>query len=249
MSVLLLGPSGVFETEGGATGTMADMLRQSLGRLHPDTAWTCKAQFFYISETMAERVVKVVRQEQPDAVAFLVGSPAFADDFVVYRIRELFPQLFEASLRLSRMIKVIAGGGSEGSGGPRGLVFRLPRRLVAKVLGASPICPLDDAIRLTEQTIDSLVRLEELALVCRGGVANPMYAEAAREHRRRVDVFNRALSVHCQERRVPFYVLQSEMSAAGHPIRFLGDGGHLSRFTREFDMEKAAAHLAASLVS
>ncbi len=247
MSVLLLGPSGILETEDGATGTMADMLRDSLASLHPEVEWSCRPEVFFVSESMAERAVRIVQRDRPDAVALLIGSPAFADDFVVYRIRRLFPPLFEGSLALSRWIKGLAGGKTEGAAGPRGLIFRLPYRIARRLIGAEPAIALERAIDCAKETVDALVRLEDVALVCRGGIAHPFYSDSEAEHQRRVGVFNDALRAHCDSRRIPYFVLQSEMEAAGTKVGFLPSGSHLNRSTREFDVRSSASLLAAAL--
>ncbi len=247
LSVVLLGPSGILETEGGVSGTMADMLRDRLEALNPDVDWSCWPEIFFISEGMAGRAVRIVSREKPDAAVIMIGSPAFADDFVVYRIRELCPPLFEASLRFSRLIKAIAGGKGEGSPTARGWLFRLPRRIGVKLIGARPVYSFNDALRYSKETIDALVRLEDVAIVCRGGVTNPPFSDSATEHRRRVEAFNDALGAYCRERHVPFYVVQSEMAAEGHEISFLSSGGHISRFTREFDSHRAADLVATAI--
>jgi hypothetical protein len=249
LTVLLLGPSGILETEDGATGTMADMMRESLEGIAPDVAWSCRPQVFFISEQMAERALKAVRSQKPEAVVVMMGSPAFADDFVVYRLRELFPPVFGPSLKLSRLVKGLAGGAGEGSASARGAIFRLPRRVGVRLIGAAPVYRLDDALRYSRETIDTLVRLEDVAVVCRGGVANPQFSDSAGEHRRRVEAYNAALGEYCRERHVPFYAVQDAMAADGHEIGFLAPGGHISRFTRRFDSATAATLVARSLLT
>src|SRR5262249_3194234 len=161
--VLMLGPSGILETQGGTTGTMADMMCASLQARRPDIEWNCRPEAFYISDRMAARAVRIVEREKPRAVVLMIGSPAFADDFVVYRIRELWPPAFQASLWLSRTVKAIAGGGGEGSRSPRGTLFRLPRRLGIKLIGAAPIYRMEAALGYARECVEALLRLEDVA--------------------------------------------------------------------------------------
>lgn len=248
LSVLLLGPSGILETDSGNTGTMADMLRDALARSHPDLDWQCRPELFFISEGMADRALASVERSRPDAVGLLLGAPAFSFDFVGYRMRRRYPWLYAAALAFSSKLKTVAGGGTDGSDGARGLLYRLPYRLARAVIGAEPAIAVPDAIRCTNETIDSLARSEDVAFVCRVALPSPYYRDWEAESRSRVKEFNAAVTQHCETRRTPSYDLVLEMAGEGRSPGFRDPGPHLDRPTREFDMKVMAGLLASSLV-
>ncbi len=245
--VLLLGPSGILIVEGYPSETMAQHLGEALARAVPEAEWQCIPGLLFVAEGMAKRSSTLVERHRPDAIALLLGAPPFADDFVVNRIRRLWPRAYPLALRLSQAIKIAAGGGSEGSGGPRGLIFRLPRLLGLRLIGAEPGLSVDSAVRCATETIDALVRFEDAPLACRLSFPVPFYRDTLAEHLRRVECFNRAIAAHCRERRVPYYALQDAMEAIGERPTSISDGVHPDRRTQQFDMGLMAVRVAEAL--
>jgi hypothetical protein len=82
-------------------GTMAEMLANSLRQHHSEAAWSSEPEFVLHLGGLARSTVDAVERHRPDAVALLLGSPAFGDDFVVLRIRRRIPQLY----RLERALR------------------------------------------------------------------------------------------------------------------------------------------------
>jgi hypothetical protein len=247
-TVLLLGPSGILYVEGRPGETMADHLGVALARRHPEIVWKCEPGLLYVSEGMVRRAVGLAEKSRPDAIALLLGAPAFADDFVVNRIRRLWPRAYPFALRISERLKALAGGGSEGARGVRGLIFRLPRWLALRLVGADPGIDVDTAIRCAIETIDALLRFEDTALACRLSFPVPFYHSERQEHLNRVARFNSVVAAHCQSRRIPHYDLQATMEEIGDRPGFVGDGVHPDPRTQQFDMGLMAERVAGALL-
>ncbi len=246
--MLLLGPSGILLVEGHAGETMGDHLRDALQRGHPDVEWTCDNGLLFVGEGMVRRAQALVEKHRPDAVALLLGLPAFADDFVVNRIRRILPPAYPFALRLSVLLKRAAGGRSEGAPGLRGLIFRLPHRLARALFGADPNMDVATAVRCATEAIDALVRIENVTLACRLSFPVPFYQDRLGEHLRRVAEFNAAIAAHCRDRRIPFYDLAPALAESGAAVGFVGDGVHPDRRTQQFDMGTMASYLSQALL-
>jgi len=248
ISLLALGPSGLVHSDGGPRDTIWELLEDALVRQHPEVGWECHPELLLVSEGMAARALRAVEKHKPDAVALLLPPPAFADDYVVYRIRRLLPALYGFSLRLSKGLKALAGGGSEGSPGVRGLLFRIPQRIVRFLIGADPSIDVTSATRCASETIEALVRTEALTTAVRVGPAVPAHRHRLAEHHRRMRQFNAPVTALCDRRRVPWYDLDAALDAAGRRTGFVPDGVHQDLPTRSFDMELMASTLAAAVL-
>lgn len=247
LSVLLLGPSSVQFSESGEGSAMPALLSQALGQERPSREWTCQSRLLFFGEAMSRRALSLVEALRPDAVALMFSSVDFGDDFVSYRIRNRHPRLFPAFLAASRAWKAVSGGGPEGSPGPRGWLFRLPFRFTRWAVGADPAVPLPEAIRFAIETLDTLLRIESLGIVCRLTTPIPFYEDRLEEHKRRVRVFNDSIGRYCSSHRIAHYDVWQILQGNGLGYGLADDRLHADFPTRRFDAQTMAQHLLPAL--
>jgi hypothetical protein len=238
--VLLLGPSNTNFTETSPDETLPKLIEAELRRLAPDVSWECASERLFFGDSMPRRAVSVVRRVRPDLVVVVCASPAFSMYAVVYRLQQSAPWLYRPALKAAQVLKGMAGGGSEGSPSLRGQIFRLPRRVAARVFGLATVTTVDEAIASTKEALDALLREEELSVVCRLTVPVPYYGDQAAEDVGRVERFNAAVGAHCRQRNVTCYDLSAALRGAGRVYEFWDDRLHPSINTRRFEAGVAA---------
>jgi len=239
-SVLLLGPSNTSFSETSPGEAMPNLIEAELSARAPEVRWQCRSERLFFGDSMARRAVSVVRRQRPDLVILVFASPAFSMYAVVYRLQQSARWLYRPTLKAAQMLKAFAGGAAEGSPGLRGQIFRIPRYLAARVFGLTTVTTVDDAITSTREALDSLLREEDLSLVCRLTVPVPYYADQAEEDARRVRRFNSQVGDYCEERHVTFYDLSAKLREAGRVYKFWDDHLHPSIDTRRFEAGIAA---------
>lgn len=163
--VLIFGPSTLLFSDTGPEETSLKLIEARLKELEPETDWECLANVLYLAPSMAARVRSLVERERPDMAYLRPPAMQLVNDFVVNRIRERWPGLYDASTRVSEFFNKLAGGGPAGAPGARGWVFRGPRWLLVRVVGVAPALRVEEATALVRQTLDDLLRMEDLEIV------------------------------------------------------------------------------------
>ena len=216
--------------------TLPGFLRRRLSALAPGEHEVVAARM-YFGHRMSEVAERAVVETAPDAVVAVVSSARFEEDYVVNAVRERWPWVYRASLRLARDSKAAAGGGPYGGIGPRGWLFRLPRKLAIGLIGSRPYIRSETALADTKGAIDALCAFGlPLALVLvpiSRVLPNPTAAT-------RVATFAGALKADCAARGLRFlhaFEYYKRLGVTGRPAR---DGIHPDRATREADAEAIA---------
>jgi hypothetical protein len=147
-----------------------------------------------------------------------------------------------------RKLNRLGGDTFAGQGGRRGLVFRIPREAAFRLIGAETEQPVEVSITYALATLDALLRLEDLAVVCS---LPKFYWEVPKAQRARaldrVDQARTALVDYCAQHHIPAYDLFDELARAGRPSGFAPDRIHYDRPTSRFEAELIASHVLAAL--
>jgi hypothetical protein len=239
--VLLFGPSNTNFSETSPDEALPGLIEAELRSRAPEVRWECTSERLFFGDSMSRRAVSVVRRLRPNLVIVVFASPAFSMYAVIYRLQLSAPWLYRPALKAAQALKVLAGGGSEGSPSVRGQIFRLPRYLAARVLGLATLTTVDEAIASTRDALGALLSEEEVAVVCRLTVPVPYYRDQIADDAVRVERFNTAVAAYCHQRRVTCYDLSSRLRDAGRVYEFWDDRLHPNINTRRFEAGVAAA--------
>jgi hypothetical protein len=229
--LLLVGPSSFFQ-EAAPGFLLKDLLVKKLesGLAEPGA---CAAERLFFGRGMASRLQDLIERHDPEAVLLYLGSGPFELESVVQVIRMRWPRAYQPALKLSTRLKGVAGGGLEGSPGPRGWLYRLPRRLLARLTGVEAAVTLEEAITSSIDAINVLCRREDiLPLVYFSAVSWPP------SFRRALDMvaeFDRRIREHCQRRGVAYWFRQEEMARRGFEPQRGPDGIHADHATYTFE--------------
>jgi len=243
--VLLLSTSTIFFSEGDASQSLIALLQQALVDRRPDIEWRCQGDLLYLAPTVGERAKTLVEKRRPEVVVFRPTGASFLHDDVPSRVRELWPRSYGLSRRIAEYFQALGGGGRFGAPGPRGLLFRVPRRLAAAIIGVAPPLRVEVAARLTRETIDALLRYEEVDTVCQISVGNVPPHTSAEEYGRRTRLYIEETLSYCRERRVPVVSSLGAMSEAGIQFEMTDDRLHPNLAYSQFH----ARQIAESIVS
>jgi hypothetical protein len=210
----------------------------------PERDWHCSAETIYLTVSMPGRTLDAVRRNEANIVVLRLVGGYFFNEFVIERLRTLSPRLFRGLRSLSERWRALAGGGMAGSDGPRGWLYRTPRWIAARAIGTAPRIAVEDAIQAVRDTIDGLLRIEDLHVVVRLPSYPVTPATNMRLYQARITAFDRAVRDHCEARRVPYYDWAEVQDRAGL-VRAIGaDGWHPTMSSRELDartMSRAVA--------
>jgi len=258
-SVQIFGPSTLNLSDQGPEGSLIGLAKKALADARPDIDWTCEGTTLHISPGMAGRLRRALADKRPDVVVLRVPQNQFMGEYVVYRIRELWPGLYDRSLALSHWVVQLAGGGQLGDGSvnegafpshwvvqlagggqagaptPRGWLFRIPRWVACRIIGTAPAVSVEAAVDLVKQTIDAVLRFEDVHLVYLMSTPtvqpNILAAAAAkkREH------FVRGVGGYCDQHQVPWLDPMTAYGASGRTRAAAVDGWHSTSDDREFD--------------
>ncbi len=143
-------------------------------------------------------------------VLSLVHSP-FAADVPIAVIRRRWPRLYPYARSVAERLKAFAGGAEVPS--LPGWPYRFTRWCVARVVGQEPEVGVDDAIRYTTETLDSLLRFEDLALIPGFFMRVRVSGKAATVQRQRVQTFKTRVGQYCEQRHVD--VFDCDLAIAG----------------------------------
>lgn len=244
VKVLAMGASTFFFSETTPEETTLNLVKGRVQQLRPDIAWEFSGTTLYLAPGMAARVEKVVTAERPDLVLLRPPSVQLVQDFVVHRIRERWPGLYNRSVWLSEILNRWAGGGPAGAEGPRGWIFRVPRWLMLKLVGVAPALRVEEAIEVVHQSLDVLSRMEDVQViyVLPGTTMVPNIPAA--EARRRRDAFAAGVGAICAEKGFLLVNPEAEYErlgiVRGRPI----DGWHPGVDDRRVDGDILGAYVA-----
>jgi hypothetical protein len=241
--VLFLSTSQLFFTESSPADTLLAMVESGLREQAPENDWTCAGEVVYVLPNMAQRALAMVEKHSPDVVVVRPTSRTFMHDDVVSRVRDRWPRFYQASLRLADWLRRLSGGERFGGPGPRGLLFRVPRAIAIRVIGVAPRVPVEQAAGYVEETLDSLLKREELTLLCQVVAGNTPSELSPQEHARRRDYFIGRLRDYCERRHVPFSNAADAFQALGVAYRMDEDQYHAAREVRAAEAVQLVAEL------
>jgi len=229
----MLGSSGVTYSDTGPAGTLPNLLRAELTERRPDATWVVEAEEIPPARDMPDRVAAAVEAHRPDVVVAMMASNYFTYDSVSARVRRRWPALFRATRALSARVKLVAGGGVEGSASPRGWLFRGPRWLASRLVGAEPYMKLDNATDNSRLALEYLGGLPDIVAVCKlPATSRDVTLERRQVNEERVARFHAAMIDTCDRHSIRYYELLQALSAAGLEHKRTKDGLHPTLETR-----------------
>ncbi len=213
-TVLLLGASHLTYTDTDTSATIPALVEADLASRLPDVSWRCEVRPLFFGPRMPELAERHARDLRPLAVVLSLVQDPFSDDVPIAVIRRRWPRFYPRARKLAERLKTIAGG--PGIQSPRGWVYRAPRRLLAALVGAEPEVDVEDAVRFTTATIDSLLRLEEPVVVC-GFSFTPHSPAGTRKavYDQRLALFRQRLRAYCEPRHVAVYDRNEALRSRG----------------------------------
>jgi len=175
---------------------------------------------------MANHVRRRIDGKVNDVAVVRVTEMHFLHDYVVYRIRQRWPGVYRKAVRLSEMLVSLAGGGPSGAPSMRGWIFRLPRWIGARLIGVAPEVEVEDAVAYTTQTLDALLRAENVhvVLVSSSNSMTPNFP--APEAKRRRSVYMGEMRRYCRQHTVLLLNPAAVAAGLGTQIRLGRDGWH-----------------------
>lgn len=184
VDVLLLSTSTINFTEGDPRHTLVALLEDALQEKEPDIDWRCSGGLLYVTPSMAERARRMIKEMRPQVAIVRPTGNAFMHDEVVSRIRERWPALYPLAMRLADFFRDLGGGKRRGAEGLRGELFRIPRRLAVKLIGQAPRIRVERAVEYVQETLEDLLPVEDLEVVCFTAVGNSETLLPPQEHER-----------------------------------------------------------------
>jgi hypothetical protein len=196
---------------------------------------------------MAEVAERHTRNAEAAAVVLsLVHSP-FAVDVPIAVIRRRWPRLYPYARSAAERLKALAGGAEVPS--PAGWPYRFTRWCVARAIGQEPEVLVEDAVRYTTETLDGLLRLEDIAVICGFFMRlRDVPGNSGEAQRHRVDTFKARVREYCNQRHVELFDRDVALASAGrkHAVSDQ-DAAYGDLQTREFAADLIAKHVVASL--
>lgn len=235
--VLVFGASTLVYSETTPEESSIKLIERRLRELDPETDWQCVPSVLYYSPGMPRRVHQVIERERPDMVYFRPPGMQLVNDYVINRIRERWPRLYNSSTRVAELFNRLAGGGPDGAPGARGWLFRGPRWLLAKTIGAAPAMRVPEAVAVVRETLDDVLRIEDLTVVYSvpSNVVPPNIP--AEEAASRLREFAAAVAEYCVQRRVRFVEPAVEYAKRGVVRRLGSDRWHPDAESRRRDAD------------
>ena len=243
LRVLFVGSSQLRFQESDAAGSLSELTHRRLAEVHPSASWESFTAVIYPLADMETRVRSLVDLRKPDAVLLYLGSSTFAEAKVEYALRQKYRRLARLAVPFVGAVRSAAGGGTEGSSGARGLIFRFPRKVGRQVFGAAPLVTPEAAL----QAVDSTIRMLEkrcggrLLVVLSSGT--PQVRESAERTARLIEGFNDAVSAICEALGVRYVHPARCLAGRGADYVLHRDGVHADLQTRRHLSEALAGEL------
>jgi lysophospholipase L1-like esterase len=236
LRVLVLGSSDITYVPESGRHTVPALLQPELRTRRPDIEWRLESALLYPTADMAARTRANVERTKPDVLYLSMGANTFIEKSVTFSIRKRWPRLYPAAAPIIRAAKSAAGGAREASPGPRGLLFRAPRRLARALFGMAPFIDPEVALKATRETFGYLATLDFPVIVrlAEGGIQQAYQREAARAL---TDAYNAAVRRLCAENGFPVFRLSEEL---GPRYGRTPDGLHSDAFTQAYEVTRAA---------
>jgi hypothetical protein len=248
ISLLVFGASNVLFTDAGPEASLFELIRQELESRAPDVAWKLSAAEVPPARNMPDRVLDIVRREGAIGAYYMPSSTYFAYDFVIARVRRRYPWAAGLVARLGGGLKAAAGGEYEGASSARGELFRWPRAVAERLIGAEPYIRTDHAIQNTVETVNRLSRIEHFVLVAREPFTRiKTDPDKLRIYLERIDRYAAALRAACEAAGFCCYSLPRYMAKFGLEPLYVADQIHMTLETRRYEARAAAEHLLAGL--
>jgi len=244
--VLLMSTSLIHFTETDPSQSLLGLMGQELNDRHPEVEWRCSGDLLYISPSMPRRATALIAKYKPDIAIVRPTSLTFMHDDVTSAIRDRWPRLYRLALSLGERFRWLGGGLRWGGAGRRGLLFRVPRWIAVKLIGEAPPIRVELATEYVKETLDGLLRLEDLRFSCHLAVGNDKTRLKPEEDVRRRDYFVESLRVYCRERLIPFSNARDVMQAKGITYDYGADQWHTTMPYRLAESE-ALAEIVASV--
>jgi hypothetical protein len=224
--VLLLGSSSVTYGESGERTTLHQLTQTNLRRDTHNDDWTCLSELLFYSPAMASRAQKMVEKNGPGVAVLYLQKSQFTNEKVVYRIRERWPRLYDRAYALADWWKKkIAGGHGYGAPGPRGWLFRVPLFVAERVIGTAPSVRMEDALTYTRETIDALLRNEDVVVLVKMPKETSSTPKTERQLAR-AERFRAGVREHCAARHVAVFLSEdSRPTARRRWLRVTGSDG------------------------
>jgi len=242
--VLLLSTSTIGLNEGGVPTGLLPLIEGELQRRYPDTDWHCSADLLFVRPNMAQRARTLVERHTPDVAIVRPTGQAFMHDDVVSAVRDRWPSLYSFSVTASAFFRRLGGGQRWGGPGPRGLLFRFPRAVAARLVGIAPQVPVEAAIEYVKDALDTLLRLENLDVICTVSVGNTDDPLPKGEHDRRTNLFLSEIGGYCAGRKIPFSELRDVLRPRGIQYSLAADQYHPSMEPRAAEATMLAERVA-----
>jgi hypothetical protein len=240
VDVLLLSTSTIHYTEGDPRHTLVALLEDALREKEPGVEWCCRGGLLYVTPTMAERARRMVEEKRPQAAIVRPTGNAFMHDEVVSRIRERWPALYPLAMRLADFFRDLGGSKRRGADGLRGELFRIPRRLAVKLIGQAPRIRVERAVEYVQETLEALLPMEDVEVVCFTSVGNSETLLPPQEHERRKEYFLQTLEAYCRLRQIPFMRDNEIVREAGAGYVYGEDQWHSTLPFRQLDARAMA---------
>lgn len=204
--VLFCGTSTLTYYDEDPSDSLIGLAEAHLREGAPEIEWSCEAEVVYMTRGMLRRTLAAVERLNPDTVVLRLSSVTFVDETIANRIRERWPRLYRPLRRVSEWLRDLTKGGRYGKDSQLGEWFyRIPRQLAVRVIGTAPEIRVEDALAVSKETIDALLRKEThnliVGLVPYGEGDNITPEEASR----RGSFLNEQLRAFLEERRVAYY--------------------------------------------
>jgi hypothetical protein len=231
----------------GPSGVMSSLLRAELDTGAPACEWTCESVEIPPARDMPERVAAAVDEKKPAAVVMSFSASYFTYDFVIARVRRRWPRLYGLTQALTRELRDAAGGGWSGGQSVRGLLYRAPRWLGARLIGAEPFMKVEHAAANACAALSYLAAREEIVVVCKlPAMQVRVPAADLSRYRARLEQFKQAVAATCAGNGISTYELEDALRRAGRNLGIVADGIHADLPTRKFDAGLMAGQILAA---
>lgn len=237
-TILLLGTSNLRYADTGPGTSVADMLEAGLAGCGEGGTWTCEVRPCFYGPRMAEIADKHCTDVEPRVVYLRLVGNLFLDRAPIAVVRRRWPRFYPAARRVADRLKRISGGHKLNT--PRGALYRLPRWLMAAVIGAETEVNPEDALRWTRETLAKLARREDAHVVCGFSVHVGDESRDDAAYMARLEGFKDALRAACESHHIPLFDREVEMERAGIFDRRAMDEAYAGLSTRRFEAHRLA---------